>query len=349
MNTDIVYTLKKFFAEQQDEAAIPGLGVFYNSTSDENGKPLPEGQTVILFIEKTPRSNAFVNFLGYEENLTENAAIEILENWVAKILNDLKTRKLAIIPELGSFQIKGEKVFFTPALEKEVKCSSPDNYVLEDLPKNKTVEKSDDKKPITPENTPPSKKQPKNTLVIWAIIGAAIIVLVGGGIACYKTMPAVRFYVDTRVAGLKENFGNGFGFAKKQTPTPIVLTPPAVAEIDEDFDDEDFIETKTPSRTEIASTTEVIKSATEPTTSAAQTSTSQLPFKVIGGAFSVKTNADNFSAQMKRDGYQTEIIFDRQKQLHLVSLGAFDSMAKAIEFKENIRTARGIGCWVYRQ
>ena len=333
---NIVYNLKKFFAEQQDEAAIPGLGVFFRVATDDTGSPLPEGESVILFIEKTPRSNAFVNFFGYEENLTENEAVEVIEQWVATILNDLKTKKIANIPELGSFEIKKDKVIFKPAIDQNSQ-QHPDEYGLDELPKIKKTEKSE-----KTSEKPPSEKQPMNKAVLWSIIGAIVIVLIGVAIITFD----------------KESFQKGYNFLRKQTATPIVIAP-AIAEIDDEiFDDEDFVETPQPAReqpSEIRSRPEVIQgnqTTTQPArpaqTQLAQ-ATSQLPFAVIGGAFGVKANADRFSAQMRSEGYTVEVIFDRDRQLHLVSLGTFRTMNEALEFKERIRTTKDIACWIYRR
>jgi len=359
---NIVYNLKKFFAEQQDEAAIPGLGVFFKVATDDTGTPLPEGESVILFIEKTPRSNAFVNFLGYEENLTENEAVEVIEQWVSTILSDLKTKKTANIPELGSFEIKKDKVFFKPAANQNTPdctpvCTPnmPDEYGLEELPKNKDAEKN-----ITPsvkpsvkpdiksnENPPKKEDQRTNPLVLWSIIGAIVIVLAGGAIVSYKMIPEFRFFVENQ----KHNLSNIFD--QNQTPKPIVIAPTVPEIEDENFEDENFAET--PERpSEITSRPEVIqgnqRTAQPARPAQTQATTSQLPFAVIGGAFAIKANADNFLAQMRRDGFNNaELIFCRNRQLHLVSLGTFRTMNEALEFKERIRTTKGIECWIFRR
>jgi len=338
---NIVYNLKKFFAEQQDEAAIPGLGVFFKVATDDTGNPLPGGESVILFVEKTPRSNAFVNFLGYEENLTENEAVEVIEQWVSTILSDLKMTKLANIPELGCFEIKKDKVIFKPAIDQNTVYAAPKEYGLDELPKVKEPKK------INQSNEkPPSEKQPMNKAVLWSIIGAIVIILIGVAIVTFDK------------ESFRESFQKGYISARKQTAAPIVNAP-AITEIaDEIFDEEYFVETPQPAQeqpSEIRSKPEVIQgnqTVTQPArpaqTQPAQ-ATSQLPFAVIGGAFGVKGNADRFATQMRNEGFTVEVIFDRDKQLHLVSLGTFRTMNEALEFKERIRTTKDIACWVFRR
>gem|GEM_PF-1669504 len=360
---DIVYNLKKFFNEQQDEAAIPGLGVFFKSTADIDGKPLPKGKSIILFIEKTPRSNAFVNFLGYEENLTEHEAVEVIEQWVSTISSNLKSRKIADIPELGCFEIKKDKVVFTPTAEQNY--PTPTNeYGLEELPKTpktrkiETFETFENDKPSEPKPASKScfpKMDFRNPIVLWSVIGAVIVILALGGIITYKTSPNFQFWVDVQTDKIQEGFKDGYNNVRKtkQTAEPIMITP-VVEEIDEILDvDEPTEEIIQPPKkdSEIQSKSEIVTSTkpAQQTARATQTTTSQKSFNVIGGAFGVKANADNFLAEMKREGYSAEIIFDREKQLHLVSLGAFDTQAKALEFKEQIRRTKGIGCWIFKR
>ncbi|MCL2416428.1 MAG: SPOR domain-containing protein [Bacteroidales bacterium] len=208
---NIVHNLKRFFNEQQDEAAIPGLGVFFKTATDDTGKPLPKGDSVILFVEKAPRSNAFINFFGYEENLTENEAVEVIEQWVSGILNDLKKDKIANIPELGTFEVKQDKVIFMPAADQNLlKEASPDRYGLDDeIPKVGEGE-------VQAKNTPEKEKQSTNRAVLWSIIGAIVVILIGvfiifGGIDMFR----------------------GDGSAQP----PIVVGPAAVAEIDDEISD----------------------------------------------------------------------------------------------------------------
>jgi nucleoid DNA-binding protein len=350
---DIVLNLKKFFAEQQDEAAIPGLGVFYKATTADTGNPLPNGKTVILFIEKTPRSNAFVNFLGYEENLTENEAVEVIERWVSSILNDLKTKKISNIPELGSFEIKKDRVVFKPSANQNSYTPQQEEYGLEGFPKQNTSTGSAFEKTEKPIEKTQSGKQKMDPMMLWAIIGAAVILLVGSVIATYHTNPKFRFWVAVQTYKMQSSFKEGYESARKQKAQPIVIIP-VTPEVEEIFEDEIFDQipqqpSETVEKPEVAQTKQPEKKSAQPTPSTQKPATSQLPFKVIGGAFGIKTNADNFSAEMKQEGYQVEVIFDRQRQMHLVSLGAFRTMDEALEFKAKIRTTKGIGTWVFKQ
>jgi cell division septation protein DedD len=360
---NIVHNLKKFFKEQQDEAAIPGLGVFYKSAIDENGNKLPEGKFVILFIEKTPRSNAFVNFLGYEENLTENEAIEVIENWVSSILNDLKTTKAANIPELGRFEIQKDKVEFIPAApcqDLEPKAE----YGLEEQPKTlneklrtpEVVVKEREKTPehtttvaqpnfYTKQTTAINKQKSNKRWIVFIIIIAILVVLVGGGIACYKTVPKFEQFVDRQIS----SFRDGYNSTRTQTAKPIIIgtdTDPenlTAKSIDNDVLVED-------AQIEIeASMQQPIKAPSVIQSQQPAKETEHRTFKVIGGAFSVKANAERFHARMKKDGYSSELFFDNNKQLYYVTLGAFSTEAEALEFKEKTRRTSNIESWIYRK
>ncbi|MCL2681987.1 MAG: SPOR domain-containing protein [Bacteroidales bacterium] len=356
---NIVYNLKKFFTEQQDEAAIPGLGVFYKSTIDEKGNKLPEGKFVVLFIEKTPRSNAFVNFLGYEENLTENEAIEVIENWVSSILNDLKTTKVANIPELGRFEIQKDKVEFIPAAPTQ-DLEPKTEYGLEEQPKI-SAEKPMASRPsevvkeqrttaaqpnlYTERTTTASTQKSNKRGIVFIIIIAILVVLAGGGVACYKTVPKFEQFVDRQITSIRDAYNS----ARTQTAKPIIIATGIEPEnhtampIDNDVLVEDAqmqIEASVQQPVKAPPVTQLQQPAKK---------TEENTFKVIGGAFSIKANAERFHAKMKKDGYTSELFFDNNKQLYYVTLGAFSTEAEALEFKEKTRRTSQIESWIYRK
>ena len=84
MDMDVVSYLKKFLAEQpKQEAAVPGLGVFYVGEKD--------GFSCILFKEVTPTDKTFLNYIAFEDNITEENARAETEMWVHRILHGLKS------------------------------------------------------------------------------------------------------------------------------------------------------------------------------------------------------------------------------------------------------------------
>ncbi|MCM1042317.1 MAG: SPOR domain-containing protein [Bacteroides sp.] len=102
--------LRKFLSEQPlQEAAVPGLGVFYNGQH--------EGRNRILFKEIPPVDKAFLNYFAFEENLGEEEAKAEVEKWVRRILSDLKGNGNVRIENIGAFDITGGKVVFTPTSE----------------------------------------------------------------------------------------------------------------------------------------------------------------------------------------------------------------------------------------
>lgn len=102
--------LRKFLNEQPlQEAAVPGLGVFYNG--------LHEGKNHILFKEVPPVDKAFLNYFAFEENIGEEEAKAEIEKWVRKILSDLKGNGNVRIENVGAFDITSGKVVFTPTAE----------------------------------------------------------------------------------------------------------------------------------------------------------------------------------------------------------------------------------------
>lgn len=107
------------------EAAVPGLGVFYIGEQD--------GKNKILFKETMPTDKAFLNFFAFEENLGEEEARTEIEKWVRKVTSELKANGNVQIAKVGSFEITGGKVVFTPAPEE---MAVPDQHFGLESPSN---------------------------------------------------------------------------------------------------------------------------------------------------------------------------------------------------------------------
>ena len=101
--------LKKFLAEQpQKEAAVPGLGVFYAGEKD--------GASCILFKEVSPTDKTFLNYIAFEDNISEESARAEMEEWVHKILHALKSSGNVYMDGVGGFSILADRVEFVPAI-----------------------------------------------------------------------------------------------------------------------------------------------------------------------------------------------------------------------------------------
>ena len=101
--------MKKFLAEQpQKEAAVPGLGVFYAGEKD--------GASCILFKEVSPTDKTFLNYIAFEDNISEESARAEMEEWVHKILHALKSSGNVYMDGVGGFSILADRVEFVPAI-----------------------------------------------------------------------------------------------------------------------------------------------------------------------------------------------------------------------------------------
>ena len=109
MAMGVVNHLKRFLAEQPGkEAAVPGLGVFYSGEKD--------GSSCILFKEVSPTDRSFLNYIAFEDNISEESARAETERWVRQILQELKSSGTVYMEGVGSFSILADRVEFVPVL-----------------------------------------------------------------------------------------------------------------------------------------------------------------------------------------------------------------------------------------
>lgn len=104
---EVARHLRKFLSEHpQAEAAVVGLGVFYNGEYN--------GGKAILFKETPPSDMSFLNFMAFEESIEPSEVRVEVEKWVNGILSSLKSAGRAEIPQIGSFVIQAGAVSFNP-------------------------------------------------------------------------------------------------------------------------------------------------------------------------------------------------------------------------------------------
>ncbi|GHV72426.1 hypothetical protein FACS1894201_01510 [Bacteroidia bacterium] len=329
---NIVNILKKFFEEQQGEAAIPGLGVFYKSNIDEQGAGLEGESYVILFKEKTPRSNAFVNFLGYDQNLTEADAMAEIEHWVNDILTNLKQNRQATIDGLGRFTIQDERVLFYPESSQttqQASTSTSTSTSTSEYGLNTPV------MPIGINNNRPTYQQQSQKMSQWLIAVISLVVLI------------LVFIVVYRVT-------DGFRSSSSEKAQPIAILPveeipmPAAVVVEPPKQVEPVAETPAPAaRTQSAKP--VAKRSTPPRSKVDIARIQPGYYYVIGGVFSSGENANKCRIQMEKRGLSaTIILFDRNKDMYYVALALFDTRGKAENFKEKVKRTHKINaCWVY--
>jgi flagellar basal body-associated protein FliL len=237
--------------------------------------------------------------------------------------------------------------------------SAPTEYGLQDLP-NVSKSLMSEPPPKPSENTLTIEKpKDRKRLNIILLIVAIVVILIGAGITCYRTVPGFK-----EIVGGSISFSDGFDQVRaRRAPQSIVIPSlPALDIMEGEEMKEEPKKVETPAVATPARPATTTATATAPTTQPATTIATQPPparpttttapatnlrYAVIGGAFAIKANADRFQADMKKEGFNSEIIFDNQRQLHLVTLGAFDTQERALKFKDEIRRTRQIGCWIY--
>jgi type IV pilus assembly protein PilQ len=73
-----------------------------------------------------------------------------------------------------------------------------------------------------------------------------------------------------------------------------------------------------------------------------------LQYFIIGGSFLVPRNADNFSAMLQEEGYDTRILFNPESRFNYVAFEAYDDIEKARERTLEIRKTFNDEAWMFR-
>ncbi|MEX0724582.1 MAG: type II and III secretion system protein [Gracilimonas sp.] len=73
-----------------------------------------------------------------------------------------------------------------------------------------------------------------------------------------------------------------------------------------------------------------------------------LQYFIIGGSFLVPRNADNFSAMLQEEGYDTRILFNPESRFNYVAFEAYDDIEKARARTLEIRRTFNDEAWMFR-
>lgn len=179
--------LKDFFAEDATrKAAVPGLGVFYAEAGTA-------GRYRILFEEVAPKGKDFINHVAFRMNVTEQEAVEKLDEWVKDILKSLKSIKVATLPGIGTFEVSDGRVNFLPSAEQDkedhfglepmegsMRDAAIDEMPLEaetdDLEDDALLEDEVDSSEEGGEYHKDLRKK-RQTMLMWVGIGGCIVIL----------------------------------------------------------------------------------------------------------------------------------------------------------------------------
>ncbi|MEG1910054.1 MAG: SPOR domain-containing protein, partial [Bacteroidales bacterium] len=346
-------------AENNVEAAIPSLGVFYLENKDSS--PVH----TILFKEKLPKSKVFLNFVAFEENLTEQEALDAIETWVKGILKELKASGLVNIPNLGTFEIVEGKVEFYP---------SPDQFTADDvfgLENQETDNKEEEieKKKVTNSQVPSikmSKKTKRHIVLYIAIVLIAILVV-------WLLLPYINTFISkasSPKAPVEINLGepqadptflsgeNDSNEPTMDTKAEDEVIAQAVIEGEKNKRIQNSVPTQKKSVSEVQNTQTRKVESSHPAAvnktpankvQASKTTPSALRYYIIADAFAVKENADKRKRELNDKAYTVEILHDAQKNLYMVSVKSFSDMDKALDFKAIVRDQKGIPCWIYKK
>lgn len=349
MNIDIVHYIKQFLLQDPTlEAAIPGLGVFYVSEALETDNTCRK--KTILFKEKAPRSKVFTNFMAFEENITEGAAIEVLEKWVVDILQKLKTTQTAEIPQIGTFKVVDNKAVFTPATDQGLEddhwygLDTPPP-VVETAPENQAEHiQETHTQPVVEQPTtetseatvyPDETKHPENDDVkqkksslkrFFIVFLIFLLIALLAAVICYFSIPSLKEEINNRF----------FQTSKNDLPSGEQNT---IGNTDEFIPEDSLSNTQEQEPVDSSSMQPKHKMMD-------RQAVINSDYFVINGSFKEVSNAENYQAKMIANGYPDAVIlYNSKTDFYLVCLGYFATKEEAVAYKNKLP----VETWIFKK
>ncbi|MDR0618926.1 MAG: SPOR domain-containing protein [Bacteroidales bacterium] len=345
--------LLQFLLSSNKEAAIPGLGVFYTDLNN-----------TISFREVAPTDTAFIKYVAEQSGIDELAVRVSVDEWVKSILQDLKTTSRSVIAGIGSFEVGGNKVVFTPEAGDIPAVPVPepdaDDFVPAERPSDVFGMDEDENDPYAPADNDFQDDDNEPSFAarnMWLIITVSVIVI---AIIAILLIPQTRKQLSSAI------FGDG-----QEQVQEIVLGGDA-ADTDEVFDEvpgitpaapaapakpEQVISKVKPSEKQTAPTAAPAKSErtvskvkpsekqSAPTAKPAATAAKSVgKYNIIAGTYKVRENADKEVQRFRQMGYNNAKVVV-SGGYYYISLKQFLTKDEAIEYKLKLREKK-IDGWV---
>lgn len=230
--------LKDFFAEDATrKAAVPGLGVFYAEAGTA-------GRYRILFEEVAPKGKDFINHVAFRMNVTEQEAVEKLDEWVKDILKSLKSIKVATLPGIGTFEVSDGRVNFLPSAEQDKEDhfglepmeGSLRDAAIDEMPLEAETDDLEDDALLDDEMDSSEEggeyhkdlRKKRQTMLMWVGIGGCIVILLVVLLLVFKPFSGV----SGQDSAVIENIilGQPAYEAPAVEPTPAAEPAPAVSQ-----------------------------------------------------------------------------------------------------------------------
>lgn len=230
--------LKDFFAEDATrKAAVPGLGVFYAEAGTA-------GRYRILFEEVAPKGKDFINHVAFRMNVTEQEAVEKLDEWVKDILKSLKSIKVATLPGIGTFEVSDGRVNFLPSAEQdkgdhfglEPMEGSLRDAAIDEMPLEAETDDLEDDALLDDEMDSSEEggeyhkdlRKKRQTMLMWVGVGGCIVILLVVLLLVFKPFSGV----SGQDSAVIENIilGQPAYEAPAVEPTPAAEPAPAVSQ-----------------------------------------------------------------------------------------------------------------------
>lgn len=230
--------LKDFFAEDATrKAAVPGLGVFYAEAGTA-------GRYRILFEEVAPKGKDFINHVAFRMNVTEQEAVEKLDEWVKDILKSLKSIKVATLPGIGTFEVSDGRVNFLPSAEQDKEDhfglepmeGSLRDAAIDEMPLEAETDDLEDDALLDDEMDSSEEggeyhkdlRKKRQTMLMWVGVGGCIVILLVVLLLVFKPFSGV----SGQDSAVIENIilGQPAYEAPAVEPTPAAEPAPAVSQ-----------------------------------------------------------------------------------------------------------------------
>lgn len=316
---------------EQEYVIIPGFGGLISKKSDSEiieNTINPRGNKLAFNKNLTANDGILINYIAELDKISTTEAQNLIQSFVRGLEEQLKTNSEIALDKIGKFQLNEEnKLVFTPFSGF---FNSLDSYGLQpieiEIPKSNSKSKKH-KNPLSRKGK--SKKQWLSLLLIYSLIGAFGY----GSYVMWNKIPFKKQLSFSEINPFKDSIKALEVEPNKGTEQNL---------------NENLPETK-PEPTENQQKTEDVTE--KKLTPSDIKKSSDSVYYIIGGAFSLESNAEKFAKeiQQKNTEFNPSIIKSNGSKLARVAYLSLNDRSIAEEKLEQIKKSENSQAWIFAE
>jgi len=339
---------------EQEEVSVPGLGTFIKiripGTYDRVNNTFRPPSYQFGFKNSISGFYPLREYICDKEGLSATSAEDLIKKQAAEIIEQINIHENAEIKHLGMLSRKNDILRFEALQELEDSDVFYGLKPLRDTVSTAPADVTEEEKSVLNESETSAEvdtaaeyeedQEKSSGFRYIAAIIMFIVLLLGGAVFLYFNNDAFNRRIHNIISGNKE-----------EVPAPLVTDSVPLADTVLNYADTSAVagdSSKTLTDTAGRSGNPAAETVVSPTTSSLPADNDIVSYEIIGAAFAIKSEADNYVNQLASKGIKVKIAENMPGKMLKISFGSFTDEESAQKELTRIKKEINKDAWIAR-